>query len=499
MRTSCRVFAMFLAAALPSAWLAAENEGPALSSPRGVATESIDTPNASEQLAAVATKYRYVGTASCASANCHGGDGSRPVRASGDPYSPQAYSIWIQRDPHAGSYEVLYSAESQQIAARLGLENAYSSNVCLNCHAVNADKSQLTPTARHTLHDGVGCEACHGAAEAWLDPHKWDAWSTKSAAEKLALGYRDIGDVVERAKMCAECHVGSEARDVNHDLIAAGHPRMMFELSAYHANLPKHWKDRTVAADELDARLWLVGQAVSAQSSLAQLSRRAADSKAPWPELSEYECFACHHDLADPSWRQEEFAAGASPGPGVARWASWHMALLPLAPPAIEDPAKERLEQLQREMQRPLPQRALVTQVALEASRDLEAFARASAREPMALADRIAWVHRLARAPQSASLNWDDAAQRYLGCAALSYAAKDAAVPGGSIPTEQWRRIESSLTQLREALQFPKGFQSPRVDAPAAVRSSRSQVRETFDEIYRLTAPPQTSSETRER
>ena len=63
--------------------------------------------------------------------------------------------------------------------------NAHTAKACLDCHAIDADESELTDAARHTPHDGVGCEACHGAAEAWLDPHKWDAWSSLSAAQKV--------------------------------------------------------------------------------------------------------------------------------------------------------------------------------------------------------------------------------------------------------------------------------------------------------------------------
>jgi hypothetical protein len=34
---------------------------------------------------------------------------------------------------------------------------------------------------------------------------------------------------------------GKPWRDVNHDLIAAGHPRLSFELSAFMATMPPHW------------------------------------------------------------------------------------------------------------------------------------------------------------------------------------------------------------------------------------------------------------------
>jgi hypothetical protein len=87
--------------------------------------------------------------------------------------------------------------------------------------------------------DGVGCESCHGASGRWLGPHTTLGWRDRPWPEKAALGMRNTKDLASRARLCAGCHVGDggsddlPARDVNHDLIAAGHPRLNFELSAY--------------------------------------------------------------------------------------------------------------------------------------------------------------------------------------------------------------------------------------------------------------------------
>ena len=61
------------------------------------------------------------------------------------------------------------------------------------------------------------------------------------------------------------------------DLIAAGHPRLDFEFSAYHANLPKHWdrtQDKSRNQESLKARLWVAGQVASAEAA-AQLTQSA--------------------------------------------------------------------------------------------------------------------------------------------------------------------------------------------------------------------------------
>ena len=158
-------------------------------------------------------------------------------------------------------------------------------------------------------------------------------------------------------RICAGCHVGSPAddehllRDVNHDLIAAGHPRLDFSFSAYLNLMPKHWPDGPRRQDsrpahygfrpdsETHAETWAIGQAVTAQAALELLAYRAgSDEKlangankehlapAPWPEFSEYDCYACHHQLDNsfPSSRQKAAQRRAGTDQlGSLRWGTW--------------------------------------------------------------------------------------------------------------------------------------------------------------------------------
>jgi hypothetical protein len=125
-------------------------------------------------------------------------------------------------------------------------------------------------------------------------------------------------------------------------LIAAGHPRLTFELAAYQRQYVRHWPEERTGSL---AQLWAEGQQQSALAALEQLERRANGTKpvtpwikqahknlglpgkaeSPWPEFSELSCYACHHDLAQPSWRQAR-SGGSS---GVAEWGSWTFALWP--------------------------------------------------------------------------------------------------------------------------------------------------------------------------
>jgi hypothetical protein len=90
--------------------------------------------------------------------------------------------------------------------------------------------------------------------------------------------------------------VGDEQRNVDHELIAAGHPDLVFELDTYSALLPPHWRDPK--GKWLGAQAWSIGQAVTMRELAERLTRRAQQAAAPgWPEFAEFDCFACHHEV----------------------------------------------------------------------------------------------------------------------------------------------------------------------------------------------------------
>jgi hypothetical protein len=138
---------------------------------------------------------------------------------------------------------------------------------------------------------------CHGPSEQWIHTHFQYHWTAQGAT---AQGFVEAGDLYVRARMCASCHVGDIDRDMNHDIIAAGHPALRYELATFHAWQPKHWRD-SEASDSTyyEAQLWLAGQVASADASLALLQSRAAGAHtvSQWPEFAAYNCASCHHNL----------------------------------------------------------------------------------------------------------------------------------------------------------------------------------------------------------
>ena len=74
----------------------------------------------------------------------------------------------------------------------------------------------------------------HGSVE-----HTTRGWTH---AQSVALGMYDTRDLAKRTEKCLSCHLGSQEKFVDHEMIAAGHPDLYFELDSFSAVMPRHWK-----------------------------------------------------------------------------------------------------------------------------------------------------------------------------------------------------------------------------------------------------------------
>jgi Cytochrome c554 and c-prime len=256
---------------------------------------------------------KYNGPGGCASSSCHGSIQPRQVTR----IAQNEYSIWAAQDKHARAYQVLSSAVSMRIGKILNIGRPDQAPKCLACHALNVPPDQRAQTFE--LDDGVSCESCHGPASGWLGPHTLKDWDARSGSKKAELGMRDLSDLAVRTHVCLHCHVGSESQSVDHQMIAAGHPDLTFELSLFSAVMPRHWKDPK-DIPWFGTKEWAVGQGMQLRDSLQRLARRARSPN--WPEYAELDCFACHHSLTAPedSWRQDVGYGGRTPG--VPAWNS---------------------------------------------------------------------------------------------------------------------------------------------------------------------------------
>lgn len=247
----------------------------------------------------VRTDLRLESAASCSATACHGGP--RAGVANPGAIRGSEYPLWLERDPHALSWRTFCSPasvammerlkiiQSGQIIDRAGYDN------CLACH--NSTRQFTELRSPEPIREGVGCSSCHGPSEKWRSTHFLANWDGSLA---IADGFVPARDMLVRARMCASCHVGDRDRDMNHDIIAAGHPALHYEFATFHDRQPKHWRDeRESDLTGYEASQWLAGQLAALDASLVLLEARA-DHALPvstWPELAAYNCYACHQPL----------------------------------------------------------------------------------------------------------------------------------------------------------------------------------------------------------
>jgi nitrate/TMAO reductase-like tetraheme cytochrome c subunit len=274
------------------------------------------------------------------------------------------YFIWLKQDRHTQAYNVLLTEKSKRIARNMKIKGkASESALCLDCHALNTPRSaQVRPI---DVAEGVSCEACHGPSGGWIGRHTEEGWTHEMSVKE---GMKDLRNLASRAETCLSCHLGDKRKTVNHELIAAGHPDLIFELDNYSAVMPAHWtpytdrRKKEGMEDTPGARVWAVGQAVAFQEGMLQVARRARSDN--WPEFAEMNCYACHHSLRDSEWRQVrgyKFKAGF-PHWNPARYAVLRQLISTFAPQerARLDGQVERLSEAIAKLNTPPPTVAAV-------------------------------------------------------------------------------------------------------------------------------------------
>jgi len=285
------------------------NLGPASVLFRGFACLALLVGTSAHAQKAAITDNKHLGVASCATSVCHG----KLAPAPGKNVRLNEYRTWIQEDRHSVAYRTLEQPESKRIAANMGLASAATAKICLDCHADNMPADKRGPKFR--LDDGVGCEACHGGAERWIESHAGESAMHK---DNLARGMYPTEQPLERAEVCLSCHLGTKDRFATHVIMGAGHPRLKFELEGFTTTQPAHF---TVDADYDERKgkiegvnLWVTGQIESVRTMLSLLQTNMFATNVMFPELAFYDCHACHHPMENLRWNAERASMGIKPG-----------------------------------------------------------------------------------------------------------------------------------------------------------------------------------------
>jgi Cytochrome c554 and c-prime len=307
---------------------------------------------------------RYYGVAACTA--CHAAKTPDEVRQ----FRPllcrcNEALIWKEKDKHKDAYTMLLADRGRRIAKSMGIADVSKDMRCISCHAqyIPPDKyKQLADVETYKIEDGVSCVACHGAYEEWVGAHystigaKRNEWRGLSREDKeKRFGMTDLWDPGKRAQKCASCHVGSaqEGKVVTHEMFAAGHPPLPgLEVATFSDDMPRHWqylkeklKEKTSADDrELLTRYYhqpdcertslalhagsvALQEAMSLLAAQAERCAKAQDVEHQTLDLARFDCYACHHELKIPSWRQARGYAGS---PGRPQFRPWPLALVRL-------------------------------------------------------------------------------------------------------------------------------------------------------------------------
>lgn len=239
----------------------------------------------------------HLGVASCGGSTCHGRQ-----EADGKIVRQDELMRWQEPSTpggaHSRAFAVLGNARSQKIAQRLGIGAATEAPMCLGCHSDPAGGGR---GPRFRVDDGVGCEACHGGSGKWIAAHYAVG---ASHAKNVALGMTPLDNPKARANNCLDCHFGSNdaGQFVNHRIMAAGHPRIAFELDLFstlqqHHNEDADYAQRKGRTDNV--QMWAVGQAMALQRSLSLFQNPARATEGVFPEFYFFDCHTCHRRIFD--------------------------------------------------------------------------------------------------------------------------------------------------------------------------------------------------------
>lgn len=252
--------------------------------------------------------HSYVGAGGCSSSNCHGA--TSPLPETQSRILGNEFATWSISDKHSRAYMVLSEPRSKRMAEILKVGDVTRDKRCTVCHVAGSPEKSRS--------DGVACEACHGPASDWLGTHlqlksNSPADLARTHSDSVQKGMIDTKKLDVRARMCLACHLGAGDQVVDHEMIAAGHPDLAFELDIFTAGQPAHHREPKPAPGNAlpRVRAWAVGQSMALAEGMQLLALHAAKH---WPEFSDLECYQCHHDLRADSWRIQRGYGNRKPG-----------------------------------------------------------------------------------------------------------------------------------------------------------------------------------------
>lgn len=261
---------------------------------------------------------------------------------------------WAETDKHAKAFAVLKDTRAKRMGELLKTDVTKDER-CLNCHAVVIRDDKVREDSKKlgefSIEDGVSCVACHGAYKEWFLEHGFfvKVWREMPREQKeTEKGMFDLWNPVKRSEKCVSCHIGNraEGKFVTHEMYAAGHPPLPgFEAATFSDQMPRHWQYLSEKEPEVQkllrydgklerTHLVLVSAVVSYREAMKLLAdeaaecARAKEGEEQSLDLANFDCYACHHDLKSPSWRQTRGYTGKPGRPQPRLWPTTLVKLL---------------------------------------------------------------------------------------------------------------------------------------------------------------------------
>ncbi|MBM4195921.1 MAG: hypothetical protein FJ197_02305 [Gammaproteobacteria bacterium] len=212
----------------------------------------------------------------------------------------------------------------------------------------------------------------------------------------------DLVDPATRAGVCVACHVGGESA-ADHRLMAAGHPRLGFELHTFSELWRTSGGHAHYRADADHARRkgtvppttdWVQGLVVNPRAQSMLIAERYGAGGA-LPDFSLFNCYSCHRAMRLKDWREKPVTGG---DPGALRFEdnAARMLLAALAArPALRDGLERDLRRLQSASG---DSPAAVREAAAAAVRNLDGIGTALAETPLSAEESAQSLAALVRA-----------------------------------------------------------------------------------------------------
>ena len=399
----------------------------------------------------------HVGVASCGGTTCHG-------RSEGNGAVVRQDELMLWQDPaspagaHSRAQRVLGEPRSREIARRLGIGDAASAPMCLGCHATPAPQARRGP--RFQISDGVGCEGCHGAAGSWLASH-YAVGGTHAA--NVSRGMVPLENPRARAAVCLDCHFGSAdpGQFVNHRIMAAGHPRIAFELDLFTTLQAHHVEDADYAQRKgrpSPVQTWAIGQAMALDRSLTLFSTTERGTEGIFPEFYFFDCHTCHRRISDDP--RAEPTALPNPGrpipQGMPAYNDENMIMLAAAARVVSPALAQRFERDSRAFHRAIASDRISAVRAAAALRDsARALSAAFGSSAMGPQQTFAIVDAIATGAISERFtDYAGSVQAVMATDTLL----SALVAGGSLGNDRANAIRADINLAYQAVRDPNSY-----------------------------------------